>query len=460
MMCVKTYEDLCRQTIHGREQYWYYVILLNPRDLSPAGRILIENLDYFDLDSGEKVVYFIPGFLNNIYGGLMSGILSFFKFSDIFHIKNYGDVQFYIKDFVDSVHKLEMHNEIHWRYSGECELLLFNLDDRKTIIPEDFYSYNLDDIIRNGRNISSFIRETINIGRDAIDKRTAKRRLDEIFARLIMPDVNSGIDNRYFRGFDFLRERGFVENNYYFISYSSKDYGLVNKIRELIEKAGIQCWMAPRDIPNGTNYAHIIELSIRNAEKFILMLSESSIWSVWVEKELQRAIHYFQHTEADRILPVWIDKPIVLDNTPMGYTLEGVQIVGRLCNISEYTKLLPKKTRDRLMLSEKLEKAAADFENNMLTVHLIKERFTKLLGISYYTLQHTENINDNDIICDTHAKLKDLNERLKENLQKMNDLESPAADSFITIFIDTERICDEIRSYLHKIVKILKLENF
>ena len=121
MMCVRTYEDLCRQSIYGREQHWYYVILLNPKDLSPAGKVLIESLNYFDLDSGEKVVYFIPGFLNNPYGGgLVSGILRYFKFSDIIHIRKYGDVQFYTEDFVDCFHKLEKHNKIQWRYSGEC----------------------------------------------------------------------------------------------------------------------------------------------------------------------------------------------------------------------------------------------------------------------------------------------------------------------------------------------------
>ena len=456
MMYVRSYEDLCRQSIYGREQHWYYVILLNPKDLSPAGKVLIESLNYFDLDSGEKVVYFIPGFLNDPYGGgLISGILRYFKFSDIIHIRQYGDVQFYTEDFVDCVHKLEMHNQIQWRYSGECELLLFNLDENKKIIPGDFYSYNLDDIIRNGRNISSFIRETINIGRDTIDKRTAKRRLDEIYAEIIMPTTNNRVDNRYYSGFDSLKRKGFVENKYYFISYSSKDYRFVNRIRESIERAGIQCWMAPRDIPHGTNYAHIIELSIRNAERFILMLSESSIWSVWVEKELQRAIHYFQHTAADKIMAVWIDNPTVLDNTPMGYTLEGVQIAGRLSNISEYTILLPEKTRDRLSLIEKIEKSADYYEKNMVTVSWIKERFTKLLGISYGVLQHAENI-DNDMIYSTRAKLKELNEELKGDLQKMKEVDSPSTETFISTFRDAEKTCGCIRTTVSELIHIMK----
>ena len=155
-------------------------------------------------------------------------------------------------------------------------------------------------------------------------------------------------------------------------------------------------------------------------------------------KELQRAIHYFQHTAADKIMVVWIDNPTVLDITPMGYTLEGVQIAGRLSNISEYTILLPEKTRDRLSLIEKIEKSADYYEKNMVTVSWIKERFTKLLGISYGVLQHAENI-DNDMIYSTRAKLKELNEELKGDLQKMKEVDSPSTETFISTFRDAEK---------------------
>ena len=87
-----------------------------------------------------------------------------------------------MNDFIDCVHRLERKNKIRWRYSGECELLLFNIDDEGSIIVNDFSSYNLDDVIRNGRNISTFIRETINVGKDATDALSAKRKLDEIYA--------------------------------------------------------------------------------------------------------------------------------------------------------------------------------------------------------------------------------------------------------------------------------------
>lgn len=40
---------------------------------------------------------------------------------------------------------------------------------------------------------------------------------------------------------------------YAFISYSSKHQDTANATRELFIKKGIDCWMAPYDIPAGSN---------------------------------------------------------------------------------------------------------------------------------------------------------------------------------------------------------------
>lgn len=238
MLCVKSYADLREQDIRCREQHWCYVILLNLRELTPAGRILINNLDYFDLDSGKNVVYFIPGFLNNPYGGLISGILGHFGYPDTVNVRNYGSVHFYFSEFINCVHELEKNNNIRWRYSGECELLLINLKEDRSLILNDFYAYNMDDIVRNGRSISSFIRATINVGKDSIDKRTAKRKIDSIYAEMILPAMESSEPKLHCTGSVFLEKINLFKKNYYFISYSSKEYRKVNEIRELIEKAG------------------------------------------------------------------------------------------------------------------------------------------------------------------------------------------------------------------------------
>lgn len=73
---------------------------------------------------------------------------------------------------------------------------------------------------------------------------------------------------------DKMMSHSFEEDNYYFISYSSKDYHVVSKIRNDIENYGIKCWMAPRDIKAGTNYAHVIR-SLRRGDNCRILLPEN-----------------------------------------------------------------------------------------------------------------------------------------------------------------------------------------
>ena len=449
MECIKTYDDLRYERLRNRKQFWYYVIILNPRDISPAGRILLENLDYFHIDSGNQCVYFIPGFLNTDHG-IVHNIIRFFRHTDIIRIRNYGNVQFFMNDFVDCIHKLENHNNSHWRYSGECELLLFNIGEDGRIIIDDFASYNLDDIIRNNRNISSFIRETINVGKDAEDKLSAKRKLDEVYASLILPPVHTISQTMFSFGRDRLENKGFKKDHYYFISYSSKDYYFVSQIRDAIENTGIRCWMAPRDIPHGTNYAHIIEIAIQNAERFIILLSNSSVWSVWVEKELQRAIHHFQHESSSKIIPVWINQQLELDDTPMAYSLEGVQILGRLKSVNDYRILLPTKIQERLKTKDKAEATLINFQQNMVTSRDIQEKFTRLLGIALSIEKHIEP-NQTDL---HQIELKHLCDQLKNNLQRMKPMNELDED-YCSILSSSFLIEHQIESTIRKIVATL-----
>lgn len=77
-----------------------------------------------------------------------------------------------------------------------------------------------------------------------------------------------------------------------FISYCSKDQKYVKKMTQMLDKMGISYWIAPDMIPAGSNYAREIPYAIRNCEVFLLVLSEASQNSIWVEKEIDSAIHY------------------------------------------------------------------------------------------------------------------------------------------------------------------------
>lgn len=103
-----------------------------------------------------------------------------------------------------------------------------------------------------------------------------------------------------------------------FISYSSKEARQANEIVDALEKQGIECWIAPRNIRVGSNYTKDIPSAIRECPCFLLVLSRNSQDSKWVNKELTRAIN-----QDKRIMPLLIEDFSVSEG--FEFLLEDVQ---------------------------------------------------------------------------------------------------------------------------------------
>ena len=74
-----------------------------------------------------------------------------------------------------------------------------------------------------------------------------------------------------------------------FISYSSRNSEIADKICKLLEDKNIECWIAPRDIPMGRKYASIISSAIKSCKIMVLVFSEYAAASPWVESEVAKA---------------------------------------------------------------------------------------------------------------------------------------------------------------------------
>lgn len=104
-----------------------------------------------------------------------------------------------------------------------------------------------------------------------------------------------------------------------FISYSSAEADQANELVKKLEQAGIQCWIAPRDIPMGSDYTDEIPEAIEACPTFLLLLSKKSQASKWVKMELTQALNDNRY-----ILPLQME-----DFTPKkGFTflLQNAQI--------------------------------------------------------------------------------------------------------------------------------------
>ncbi len=95
---------------------------------------------------------------------------------------------------------------------------------------------------------------------------------------------------------------------YAFISYSTKNQQQADEMHRLLQSRGIDTWMAPGDIPPGSKYAQAINVAIKECACVVLMLSEQAQESVWVAKEIERAVNYRKP-----VFPVQLDDVVLND---------------------------------------------------------------------------------------------------------------------------------------------------
>ncbi len=74
-----------------------------------------------------------------------------------------------------------------------------------------------------------------------------------------------------------------------FISYASQDAPIAQGLCEALEQGGVVCWLAPRDVRPGDFYADSIVQAINGCALLVLVLSQSSIDSPHVLREVERA---------------------------------------------------------------------------------------------------------------------------------------------------------------------------
>jgi hypothetical protein len=96
-----------------------------------------------------------------------------------------------------------------------------------------------------------------------------------------------------------------------FISYSSKDDDFAQRLHADLQQKGVRRWFAPEDLKIGEKFRTRIDESIRVYDKLMVVLSENSIRSRWVEDEVEAA---FEKEDKQNKLVLF---PIRLDDAAM-----------------------------------------------------------------------------------------------------------------------------------------------
>lgn len=148
-----------------------------------------------------------------------------------------------------------------------------------------------------------------------------------------------------------------------FISYSSVDAVQASTIRTVLEKNGLSCWMAPRDIPGGSNYTKEIPIAIRNCRVFVLILSQNAQSSHWVLKELDSAVN-----NGKVILPFMLEDCAL--NDEFNFLLTGAQRYAAYQKKSEAMETLINRIRGILNVPD----ADSDSEPQAVSQEIVPEQ--------------------------------------------------------------------------------------
>ena len=96
-----------------------------------------------------------------------------------------------------------------------------------------------------------------------------------------------------------------------FISYSSKDDPFARRLYADLQSHGVRCWFAPEDMKIGDRIRHHIDESIRLYDKLLLVLSEHSVRSRWVEHEVEMALAKEGKSNRRVLFPIRLDEAII-----------------------------------------------------------------------------------------------------------------------------------------------------
>jgi hypothetical protein len=102
-----------------------------------------------------------------------------------------------------------------------------------------------------------------------------------------------------------------IEFHSCFISHSSKDYDFAKALHSKLRAEAVPCWFAPEDLKIGDRFQEQIDKSIGIYDKLLVVMSENSIDSTWVQWEVRRALKKEQEQGLTALFPVRLDDAVL-----------------------------------------------------------------------------------------------------------------------------------------------------
>jgi hypothetical protein len=113
-----------------------------------------------------------------------------------------------------------------------------------------------------------------------------------------------------------------------FISYSSKEEAFARRLYADLQSQNVRCWFAPEDMKIGDKIRPRIDESIRMYDRLLIVLSEHSVSSKWVEFEVEAAMDKEQEGKSPVLFPVRLDNTVMESATAWAAHIKRTRHIG------------------------------------------------------------------------------------------------------------------------------------
>ncbi len=149
--------------------------------------------------------------------------------------------------------------------------------------------------------------------------------------------------------FDIRKNGAPIQFHSLFISYSAQDDTISKKLYADLQKAGVRCWFAPKDLPIGRKIRPGLNEAIQKHDRTLLILSKDSIKSPWVEAEVETALQKGELEDREVLFPISIDAETFVTQNPLFKLIQRTTNIGDFSewtNPAAYQKQFDKLLRD------------------------------------------------------------------------------------------------------------------
>jgi hypothetical protein len=143
-----------------------------------------------------------------------------------------------------------------------------------------------------------------------------------------------------------------------FISYSSKDDEFVHRLHADLQDKGVRCWYAPHDMKIGAKILDTLDEAIRLRDKVLLVLSEASIASDWVEDEVTKAFAEERQRTMTVLFPVRVDDAVFATKEAWALKLRDNRHIGDFRAWKDHDAY--QKALERVLRDLRVEQASAE----------------------------------------------------------------------------------------------------